>query len=146
MSAAKKVGNAEDNKLPSPVDDKLRVSNYQRELRRLHIELVKLQQWVMHKGASRSASSSRGVTAPARAARSRRSPSVSVRAYSASWHFPHQPSARRQQLWHGNFTETKMRWSVAQSRLRAMNAAGMSSVVTAPAKLLFLMALVAARC
>ena len=50
MSAAKKVRKAEDNKLPSAIDDKLREKDYLRELRRLHVELVKLQQWVVHKG------------------------------------------------------------------------------------------------
>lgn len=32
------------------VDEKLREKSYQRELARLHVELVKLQQWVMRKG------------------------------------------------------------------------------------------------
>lgn len=83
MGAAKKIRKAEDNKLPSAADDQFRESDYQRELRRLHVELLKLQQWVMHKGLKVWSSSS-GVTALARAARSRRPPSVSVRAYSAS--------------------------------------------------------------
>ena len=50
MGAAKKIRKAEDNKLPSAADDQFRESDYQRELRRLHVELLKLQQWVMHKG------------------------------------------------------------------------------------------------
>jgi polyphosphate kinase 2 len=41
-SAAKPVG--------SKANQELNRKDYQRELRRLHIELVKLQQWVVHKG------------------------------------------------------------------------------------------------
>ena len=50
---------------------KLKRKEYERELARLHIEFVKLQQWVVHK-ASRSALFSKGVTGPARGGRSRR--------------------------------------------------------------------------
>jgi polyphosphate kinase 2 (PPK2 family) len=48
---------------------------YAKELKKLHVELVKLQQWVQHKG-SRSASYSKAATAPGRVARSRRLPSA----------------------------------------------------------------------
>ncbi len=51
-------------------DSKLKRKGYERELARLHVEFVKLQQWVVHKGL-RLASSSRGGMEPARAARSR---------------------------------------------------------------------------
>ena len=42
--------------MPNPEDDaleldgKLKRKEYERELARLHIEFVKLQQWVVHKG------------------------------------------------------------------------------------------------
>ena len=35
---------------PSGPDGKLKAKDYERELARLHVELVKLQQWVVHKG------------------------------------------------------------------------------------------------
>ena len=54
---------------------KMSGKDYAREMKKLHVELVKLQEWVKHKG-SRFASSSRAATAPARAAPSRRSPSA----------------------------------------------------------------------
>ncbi len=46
MSATKKAKGAE-NEAP---DGKLKGKDYLRELARLHVELVKLQQWVVHKG------------------------------------------------------------------------------------------------
>jgi polyphosphate kinase 2 len=52
MSAAKKAKKAqaeEQQETPEP-DGKLRLKEYERELARLHVELVKLQQWVVHKG------------------------------------------------------------------------------------------------
>ena len=50
---------------------KLKRKEYERELARLHVEFVKLQQWVVHAGlkVSRSASSSKGATGRARRAR-----------------------------------------------------------------------------
>ncbi len=48
--------------------------DYERELRKLHVELVKLQEWVKRKGLKICVLSRAG-TVPARAARSRRSPS-----------------------------------------------------------------------
>jgi polyphosphate kinase 2 len=48
MSAARKVNKSETS--DSAPNGKLKGKNYDRELRRLHIELVKLQQWVVHKG------------------------------------------------------------------------------------------------
>ena len=47
MSMAKKVRKAEYNELPSATEEKLRESDYQRELRRLHVEVAELQQWVI---------------------------------------------------------------------------------------------------
>ena len=35
---------------PSKGNGKLKSKDYERELARLHVELVKLQQWVVHKG------------------------------------------------------------------------------------------------
>ena len=55
--------------------EELSNKQYDSAMRELHVELVKLQEWVKHNGRSRSASCSRAATAPARAARSRRSPS-----------------------------------------------------------------------
>ena len=44
----------------------LKRKDYDRELAKLHVELVKLQQWVVHKGL-KSALSSKDGTVPARA-------------------------------------------------------------------------------
>ena len=49
MSAAKKV-KAETSDSPVAPIGKLKGKDYERELGKLHIELVKLQQWVVHKG------------------------------------------------------------------------------------------------
>jgi polyphosphate kinase len=43
----KKVGDDESSALPN---GKLKGKGYERELARLHVELVKLQQWVVHSG------------------------------------------------------------------------------------------------
>ena len=60
-----------DTKNDDPeANGKLKRKEYERELARLHVQFVKLQQWVVHQGL-RCASSSRGETAPARAARSK---------------------------------------------------------------------------
>jgi polyphosphate kinase 2 len=50
MSAAKKARKAEEQKNAVPAGSKLRGKDYERELARLHVELVKLQRWVLHKG------------------------------------------------------------------------------------------------
>src|ERR1700730_17495172 len=56
-----------DTKNDAPeANGKLKRKGYERELARLHVEFVKLQQWVVHAGL-KSASSSRGATGPARA-------------------------------------------------------------------------------
>src|SRR6267142_6508620 len=39
-----------DKKDPSEANGKLKSKDYEPELARLHVELVKLQQWVVHKG------------------------------------------------------------------------------------------------
>jgi polyphosphate kinase 2 (PPK2 family) len=39
-----------DKKDASEADGKLKSKDYERELARLHVELVKLQQWVVHRG------------------------------------------------------------------------------------------------
>jgi len=39
-----------DKKDASEANGKLKSKDYERELARLHVELVKLQQWVVHKG------------------------------------------------------------------------------------------------
>jgi len=51
MVAAKDRGSSRDNaSAPTASQDKLGWKAYQRELANLHVELVKLQQWVVHKG------------------------------------------------------------------------------------------------
>lgn len=50
MSATKKAKRAEAEEASEAPDGKLKEKDYLRELTRLHIELVKLQQWVVHKG------------------------------------------------------------------------------------------------
>jgi polyphosphate kinase len=49
MSAAKKKSQAEIADAV-PVNGKLKFKDYERELARLHVELVKLQQWTIHEG------------------------------------------------------------------------------------------------
>jgi polyphosphate kinase 2 len=50
MSAAKKAKKSETSDSAVVTSGKLKGKNYERELARLHVELVKLQQWVVHKG------------------------------------------------------------------------------------------------
>jgi polyphosphate kinase 2 len=50
MSAAKKHKRAEHDQSATPAGGKLKAKDYDRELSKLHVELVKLQQWVVHKG------------------------------------------------------------------------------------------------
>jgi polyphosphate kinase len=50
MSAAKKSKKTEIAETTEASDGKLKNKNYERELAKLHVELVKLQQWVVHKG------------------------------------------------------------------------------------------------
>jgi polyphosphate kinase len=47
---AKKARKAEEQKNAVPANGKLKSKAYESELARLHAELVKLQQWVLHKG------------------------------------------------------------------------------------------------
>jgi polyphosphate kinase 2 len=47
---AKKARKAEEQKNAVPASGKLKSKAYESELARLHAELVKLQQWVLHKG------------------------------------------------------------------------------------------------
>jgi hypothetical protein len=49
MSAAKKAKKSEVSDSPVVVNAKLKGKDYERELARLHAELVKLQQWVGYK-------------------------------------------------------------------------------------------------
>lgn len=49
MSAAKKKNRVEAAEATEP-EDKLKTKDYERELARLHVELVKLQLWAVHKG------------------------------------------------------------------------------------------------
>src|SRR5215467_12836495 len=50
MSAAKKAKKSETSDGAVATNGKLKGKDYERELAKLHIELVKLQQWVVHKG------------------------------------------------------------------------------------------------
>jgi polyphosphate kinase 2 len=50
MSAAKKVKKAEVDESAAAPNGKLKNKEYEQELAKLHVELVKLQQWVVHKG------------------------------------------------------------------------------------------------
>jgi len=50
MSATKKARKAEIEATPEVPDGKLKGKDYDRELAKLHVELVKLQQWTVHKG------------------------------------------------------------------------------------------------
>ena len=50
MSATKKAKKSEIVGDTEPTDGKLKARDYERELTRLHVELVKVQQWVVHKG------------------------------------------------------------------------------------------------
>jgi polyphosphate kinase 2 len=50
MSATKKTKRAGIEEISEAPDGKLKGKDYLRELARLHVELVKLQQWVVHKG------------------------------------------------------------------------------------------------
>jgi len=50
MSAAKKAKKAEVTETTEASDGKLTNKNYEQELAKLHVELVKLQQWVVHEG------------------------------------------------------------------------------------------------
>ena len=50
MNATKKAKKAEQQEDPAPPGGKLKARDYERELANLHVELVKLQQWVLYKG------------------------------------------------------------------------------------------------
>jgi len=50
MGAAKKAKKSESSDSTAAVNGKLKGKDYERELARLHVELVKLQQWVVRKG------------------------------------------------------------------------------------------------
>ena len=50
MSAAKKAKKAEVDESAVALNGKLKNKEYEKELAKLHVELVKLQQWVVHKG------------------------------------------------------------------------------------------------
>ena len=79
--------------VPETPAEPLKNKEYEKQLKQLHVELVQLQQWVVHKGL-KVCIVFEGQTAPARAARSRRSPSGSARASSASSPCRHRASAR----------------------------------------------------
>ena len=79
----------ENKKAPkrNPAENlKLKNKDYLEQLRRLHVELVKLQEWVKAKG-TRFALSSRGAMVPVRAGRSKRSPNESARVSFGWWRY-----------------------------------------------------------
>ena len=87
----KKSGNPVDAAVKiAPLDNKA----YEKALRKLHVELVKLQRWVVHKGL-KVCIVFEGRDAPAKAAPLRRSPSASARVSSGSSPCPHPPSVRK---------------------------------------------------
>ena len=77
---------------------RMKRKDYEKELRKLQVELCHLQEWVKTRKLSGRSSCSRAATPPARAARSRRSPSRSARASSASSRCPRLPTAKRRQM------------------------------------------------
>jgi len=72
---AKKKGNDKAGAGNAAPQEKLKRKVYDKALTKLHVELVKLQEWVIHKGL-KVCVVFEGGTARARAARSRRSPSA----------------------------------------------------------------------
>jgi len=50
MSKPKKSKPLQNDDDTAPADGKLKGKDYERQLAKLHVELVKLQQWVVHKG------------------------------------------------------------------------------------------------
>ena len=50
MSKARRAKEIRVDETASPTDGRLKGKDYERELARLHVELVKLQQWVVYKG------------------------------------------------------------------------------------------------
>src|SRR4249919_180039 len=50
MGAGKKAKKAEDAENSAAANGKLKGKEYEHELTKLHVEMVKLQQWVVHKG------------------------------------------------------------------------------------------------
>src|SRR5690348_3223033 len=50
MSAAKKIKKPKVDESSVAANGKLKNKEYEQELAKLHVELVKLQQWVVHKG------------------------------------------------------------------------------------------------
>jgi polyphosphate kinase 2 (PPK2 family) len=94
MAAIKRLNNAKkaDSDNAPDASNKLGGKEYERELARLHGELVKLQLWVVAKGL-KVVIVFEGRDGADRAALSRRLPSASVRASIASSHCPRRPSA-----------------------------------------------------
>lgn len=87
----KKSGNPVDAAVKiAPLDNKA----YEKALRKLHVELVKLQRWVVHKGL-KVCIVFEGRDGAAKAAPLRRSPSASARVSSGSSPYPRPPNARK---------------------------------------------------
>jgi hypothetical protein len=73
---------------------KLGRKDYENELKKLHVELVKLQQWVVEKGL-KVCIIFEGRDGAGKAAPSRPSPSASAPGCSAWWRCRRRPNARR---------------------------------------------------
>ena len=77
MSVTMKVKKKTEDDSVAAAGGKLKAKDYERALTKLHVELVKVQQWVVHEGL-KVCIVFEGRMAPARAGRSRRSPNASV--------------------------------------------------------------------
>ena len=98
MSAAKKVKNhksQQNDEDAEAANGKLKAKDYDKELARLHVELVKLQLWTVHKGLRAMKSSSRARRRRRRGAPSRQSPSASAHACSVWLRSRRRPSGRK---------------------------------------------------
>jgi polyphosphate kinase 2 (PPK2 family) len=90
MGSKKKTSVAVDVEKNAP----LKTKEYEKELRRLHVELVKLQQWVVAKGL-KVCIVFEGRDGAGKGGTIKRSPSASARAFSALLPFPHPPRKRK---------------------------------------------------
>jgi hypothetical protein len=90
---ARKVARSEEDVAAEPKKE-LSGKQYAKEMKKLHVELVKLQRWVVEKGL-KVCVVFEGRDGAGKGGRSRRSPSGSAHAFSASWRSRRPASARR---------------------------------------------------
>ena len=86
--------NDETESATASKSEKMKNKDYEKDLRKLHVELVRLQEWVKHKGL-KVCVVFEGATAPEREARLRRSRNGSALACFASSPCPRPPIAKR---------------------------------------------------